>query len=65
MVTSAQDYFELDSTRRYGRDLSRHLWWLLLALLISEVLLQQFFSRDVNRTKPQPVGGSSLSAKRV
>jgi len=45
VVTSAQQYIDLDSTRRYGRDIWRQIFWMLLILIFAELVLEQFFTR--------------------
>jgi hypothetical protein len=45
VVSSAQQYLEVDSTRRYGREIWRQLYWAMLGLACGEVLLQQMFAR--------------------
>lgn len=45
LVTSATEYTELDSTRRYGRDIWREVFWMLLILMFGELLIQQYFTR--------------------
>jgi hypothetical protein len=45
VVRSGDDYRELERERRFGRELWRSAWWILLALLLGELLLQRWFVR--------------------
>ncbi|MBI3879329.1 MAG: BatA domain-containing protein [Verrucomicrobia bacterium] len=44
-VSSWEQYKQLDQTRRFGRELWKPLLWSLLALLLGELVLQQWFGR--------------------
>ena len=44
VVHSASEYIEQDSKRRYGREVWRPMYWLMLCLVLGEVVLQQVFS---------------------
>jgi len=45
VVRSGDEYRELERERRFGRELWRSAWWLLLALLLGELVLQRWFAR--------------------
>ncbi len=45
VITSFKEFQELDRSRRFGSELWRPLMWLVLAMLFSELLLQQWITR--------------------
>ena len=51
MVKSWKDWKQLDRQRRFGTELWRPLLWSVLALLIGELLLQQWLTREPTRPK--------------
>ena len=44
MADSGAAYLELDNTRRFGREIWRPLLLALLAMMVLEVVLQQYFA---------------------
>ena len=49
VVHSADEFIQHDSDRRYGREIWRHLYWLMLACVVGEILLEQAFSGVLKR----------------
>ncbi|MEW6302862.1 MAG: BatA domain-containing protein [Verrucomicrobiota bacterium] len=45
LVKSLKEYQELDRTRRFGREIWRPLFWVVLGLVLAELLLQQWMAR--------------------
>jgi uncharacterized membrane protein len=45
LVRSYEEYRQLDQQRRFGQEIWRPLFWLLLALLFGELLFQQWIGR--------------------
>jgi Aerotolerance regulator N-terminal/von Willebrand factor type A domain/CARDB len=45
VVHSWQDYTDLDAQRRYGREIWRNLFWAMLAFMLAELMLEQYFTR--------------------
>lgn len=62
LVRSAAEYRQADQKQRFGTELWKPLLWLLLAFLVGEMLLEQFFA-GVGRRRPARV--SPLSARPV
>ncbi|MDP6442691.1 MAG: BatA domain-containing protein [Pirellulaceae bacterium] len=48
LATSANEFIEHDSQRRYGRELWRPLYWLLLCILFTEAVLPQWLARSTD-----------------
>jgi hypothetical protein len=44
LVRDTEQYAEVDSTRRHGREIWRVMLWAAVALLVGEVALQQWFA---------------------
>ncbi|MCH7729599.1 MAG: hypothetical protein IH991_24440 [Planctomycetes bacterium] len=59
VVASSDEYFNLDSTRRYGREIWRLLFWALLIFLVAELLLQQLFSGKLRIGKRRVTSGGA------
>ncbi len=53
VVKSTDEFIQQDSRRRYGRVIWRYLYWAMLCLVVSEILLQQLFS-GLSFRQPSP-----------
>ncbi len=47
VVRTGAEYSDLERERRFGRELWRTVWWMVLALLLGELILQRWFARRV------------------